>query len=590
MDEALVDYYLKELSRLEEDCAEFAQAHPQIAERLALGSSGASDPHVRQLIEAVAFIAARLKRHMDGLSGEIVYALLQTLCPHLVRPVPSMAVARFSPATNALDMIPTRLRLGATVDANVGKNKQCTFSVATSGETLWPLVARAFWADSPVDRDAMGAEASDERLLTIRISANAGSIPVNDPQHLRFYVAGPLNSALGAIESLAFGVRAIHVSSRDGAWKVKLPNDALKTIGFNPEDRLIPTESNADHVGHMLQEYLAFPQRFCFFQIDSLNRPARCKDFDIQLTLDKRAVPAIDAAKNNIFLNCVPLINLYQRNTVSLKLDPLRCNSDYRIPHDRNRKSAWDVHTVNRVRVIRSAGEVSVPQYFTSLDSAGNDALFWIERRTERIGDSYSSATSVLSFVDESRRAKDGPVSLGDIALIDLSCTDCHVPEALAAGQALDATGLFSHYRLCLEGTPSRYVEPIISQAANVGGLLAAFSFRSVDRNSHLAATTMLKLYMKAHNRVGGVFQDAQVDALREVVRTQIAVPPQRQTLNGEGDECSCYVLYFNDSFDVIPGKYFLGKLSKAILRQVSHLSAFDEVWVKDGTWDAVEV
>lgn len=591
MDEALVDYYLKELARLEEDCAEFAQAHPQIAERLALGGSGTSDPHVRQLIEATAFIAARLKRHMDGLSGEIVYALLQILCPHLVRPIPSMAIARFAHARQGLDMIPTPLSRGATIDADVGLNKRCTFSVAAGGETLWPLLARAFWAEDAVDYHARGSVVSgDENLFVIRVAASEGSIPVRDPQRLRFYVSGPLNGALGAIENLAFGLRAIFIASPDGSWKVRLPNDALRIIGFNPEDRLIPTESNAEHIGHTLLEYMAFPQRFCFFQIDGLVRPARCKSFDIQLLLDRRAVPSIDAAKNNIFLNCVPLINLYQRNTVPLKLDPLRCNSDCRIPSDRNRKSAWDVYTVNRVRVIRPQGEVSVPQYFTSLDSVDQDALFWVEGRKERVGDCLSSATSVLSFVDESRRPKGGLVGLGDVALIDLSCTDCHTAEALVAGQALDATGLFSHYQASLEATASRYVEPIISQAANVGGLLAAFSFRSVEKNPHLAAKAMLKHYLKAHNRVGGVFADAQVDALRDVIRTLIAVPPQRTTQGREADGGSRYDLYFNDNSDAIPGKYFLGKLSKAILRQISHLSSFDEVWVNDGAWGSVEV
>jgi len=588
MDETLVSYYLKELTRLEEDCAEFAQMHPQIAEHLALGGNGTSDPHVRQLIEATAFIAARLKRHMDGMSGEIVFALLQILCPHLVRPIPSMVVARFTHANSGLDIIPTQLSRGATIDSNIGTNKRSTFSVATGDETLWPLSARAFWAEDTADYPVRGSVSGNESLFVIRVIASEGVIPAGDPQRLRFYVSGPLNASLGAIESLVFGIRAIYIASPDGSWKVQISNNSFRTIGFNPEDRLIPTESTAENVGHSILEYMAFPQRFCFFQIDGLVRPSRCKSFDIQILLDRKAVQSVDAVKNNIFLNCVPLINIYERNTVPLKLDPQGCNSDCRIPSDRNRKSAWDVYSVNQVRVIRQQGEIFVPQYFTSLDSIERDALFWVEGRKERLSDSFSSATSVLSFVDESRRLKEGQVGLGDLALIDLSCTDCRSPGTLVGGQALDVTGLFSHYRASLETTASRYVEPIISQTANVGGLLAAFSFRSLERNPNLAAKALLTHYLKAHNRVGGVFADAQANALRDLVRTLIAVPSQRP--GNEAAGCFRYDLYFNENIDVIPGKYFLGKLSKKILRHISHISSSDEVWVNDGIWGSVEI
>ncbi len=53
MSEELVPYYNRELSYIRRLGAEFAEAHPKIAARLALGPHGTEDPHVERLIEAV---------------------------------------------------------------------------------------------------------------------------------------------------------------------------------------------------------------------------------------------------------------------------------------------------------------------------------------------------------------------------------------------------------------------------------------------------------------------------------------------------------------------------------------------------------
>jgi len=42
MDQTLIQYYLKELAQIEDDCAEFALMHPQVAGRLTLGNAGAT--------------------------------------------------------------------------------------------------------------------------------------------------------------------------------------------------------------------------------------------------------------------------------------------------------------------------------------------------------------------------------------------------------------------------------------------------------------------------------------------------------------------------------------------------------------------
>ncbi|MEI7902699.1 MAG: type VI secretion system baseplate subunit TssF, partial [bacterium] len=68
----------------------------QIASRLNLEPDKCEDPHVERLLEAFAFLAARVHLKIDDEFPEISEALLGILTPHYVRPIPSMPVAEFT--------------------------------------------------------------------------------------------------------------------------------------------------------------------------------------------------------------------------------------------------------------------------------------------------------------------------------------------------------------------------------------------------------------------------------------------------------------------------------------------------------------
>ena len=89
MRDDLLLYYERELSFLREMGAEFAEKYPKIASRLLLEPNKESeDPHVERLLEAFAFLAARVHLKLDDDFPEITEALLGIVYPHLIRPIP----------------------------------------------------------------------------------------------------------------------------------------------------------------------------------------------------------------------------------------------------------------------------------------------------------------------------------------------------------------------------------------------------------------------------------------------------------------------------------------------------------------------
>ena len=92
MREELLEYYERELAYVRQLGAEFAQKYPRVASRLLLEPDRCDDPHVERLIEAFAFMAARVHLRIDDDFPEITSALLGIVSPHYLRPIPSMSV------------------------------------------------------------------------------------------------------------------------------------------------------------------------------------------------------------------------------------------------------------------------------------------------------------------------------------------------------------------------------------------------------------------------------------------------------------------------------------------------------------------
>jgi type VI secretion system protein ImpG len=65
MSDELLPYFDRELKHLQALGAEFAQRHPQVASRLKLGPEGTGDPHVERLVQAVAFLNARIRHKLE---------------------------------------------------------------------------------------------------------------------------------------------------------------------------------------------------------------------------------------------------------------------------------------------------------------------------------------------------------------------------------------------------------------------------------------------------------------------------------------------------------------------------------------------
>ena len=136
-------YYHRELTYLRNAGQVFAAEHPKIARRLQLSLTDSPDPHTERLLESFAFLTARLSKEIDDRLPQVAAALLNVLYPHLISPIPTMAIAQFvvDPSKGKLTTgfdIPQHTPLLTHAEEGLSCRLRTAYAV-----TLWPITVSA---------------------------------------------------------------------------------------------------------------------------------------------------------------------------------------------------------------------------------------------------------------------------------------------------------------------------------------------------------------------------------------------------------------------------------------------------------------
>src|SRR5262245_60535125 len=281
MDPRLLEYYNRELQFVREMGAEFAQQYPRIAARLGLDGIECADPYVERLLEGFAFLAARVQLKIDARHPEFTQHLLQMVYPHFLCPVPASAVAELSPdykedALQAGVHIPRGSTLRTQL--NKGERTACEFRSAHD-VTLWPIeVAEAKYFSGTGALSNLGVTGGGARAgIRLRLRATGGvSIGSLDVDELTFFIKGTTDIASKIYEQvIADSVGVFVRGTGTGAAGRLLPGSAIRPVGYEENESLLPSTHRTFEGYRLLQEYFAFPDRFLFFKVTGLREAVR---------------------------------------------------------------------------------------------------------------------------------------------------------------------------------------------------------------------------------------------------------------------------------------------------------------------------
>lgn len=359
MDPRLLHYYNQELQYLRELGGEFAEEFPKVAARLGMSGIEVADPYVERLLEGVGFLAARVQLKLDAELPRFTQSLIEIVYPHYLAPTPSMLVAQMKPDLTDSNLAPgLTVARGTSLQGLLGKDDLTACEFRTAHDvTLWPLelVAANYFSyapDLPLKSLAVGARVKSGVRLRLRSTAGLKFSELT-LDRLQIYLGGRedvANSLYELIFSSGLGALVLP-PARPPEWLEVLAPGAIGRVGFSDEEALLPVTHRSFQGYRLLREYLAFPQRFRFFEISGLQRAlkrATGDELDIVL-LFGRGDPALESLVDagNFALFATPAINLFPK-----RLDRVHISEgtfEYHVVPDRTRPLDFEIHSLTEV-------------------------------------------------------------------------------------------------------------------------------------------------------------------------------------------------------------------------------------------------
>jgi type VI secretion system protein ImpG len=417
MSDELLPYYNGELAYLRRMGAEFAEANPKIASRLRWGDDLAEDPHVARMIEAFAYLTARIRHKLDDDFPELTQALLGILYPHYLAPIPSMSIAQFKLDRSQGDLTTGyHIPRGANLETEPVRGKgvegeSCVFRTCYE-TTLWPLeITAAELKGHPFAAPPTRLAPEAKAIVRIQLRRFADQVSFQElaPGSLRFYLHGPSQYVYELYELLlnnALGVAVAKSTTDPGA--VLLPRSCIRPVGFAREEGMLPYPVRSFLGYRLLSEFFSFPQKFLFFELQGLDAAAlRRIEGSLELFVFlNRHVPALErnVETETFQLGCTPIVNLYQQRAEPIRLT--HAEHRYRVIPDARRPLAHEIHAVDRVVATSPENEQVEFHPFYSVRhavDARRHRAFWHATR-ERAGlaaGQVDHGTEVyLTFVD----------------------------------------------------------------------------------------------------------------------------------------------------------------------------------------------
>ena len=438
MADDLLTYYERELSFLRQMGAEYAAKYPKIAARLLLESDQSEDPHVERLIQAVAFLAARVHHKIDDEYPEITESLLNTLYPHYLAPVPSMSIVQFVLDPNQGKLTAGYpIAKGATLYSQPVDGSPCRFRTCYP-VTLWPLELQSANLESVDSRLGVLPRAA-VGLIRMEIRSLGGiKLAQLAFDNLRFFLhgEGPLPYVL--YEMMFNDVIEVRVRPVGDAQNraVVLPANSIRAVGFGADEGLLPYGPRSFLGYRLLQEYFSFPEKFLFLDLVGLERAAPSIEGDrAEVLFLLKRMPRLEQpiTKDTFRLGCAPIVNLFSQIAEPVRLN--QAQTEYQVYPDIRRQNASEVYSVDSV-VSVSPGSNETVEYrpFYSFKHAAereNQQAFWYVARRPSPKKGDIGTDVFLSFVDFNFRPT---LPAAETLLIHATCSNRDLPGKLPFG------------------------------------------------------------------------------------------------------------------------------------------------------------
>lgn len=406
----LLEHYEQELGRLRQATRQYAEAHPATAAALELGSDASTDPEVERLLQSVALLNASMQKCIEENQREFHRALLQTLQPECLKPLPGCGIVKVDTSAAKANAVSTVSQIPRGAILRCGEHKFTTaFDVCIA-----PFVIEQAQFQPTLNLPATLQLPSDATSdLAIAIESTASSISFDQPplQKLRIFVEAAPELRAQLLDALL--MRSLCVCLETGAaWRV-LGQSPFTAAGAESDESMLPCDPGAQSP-RLLSELYLLPEKFSFIDIDLEDLatfcPSACRRMTLHIVLPTSTACLRSVSATNFQLACTPVVNLFPQSAESILLDG-RSEAYPVIP----RKPGCEIYRIREVTRMDREGDKSILPYH-GISHAGAGP-FWQH-------DDHEGCA--LRFIDRDQRP--ARLEAGTVG-VQLLCTNLDAPH-----------------------------------------------------------------------------------------------------------------------------------------------------------------
>ncbi|WBS03980.1 type VI secretion system baseplate subunit TssF [Pseudoduganella sp. SL102] len=444
------EYYERALGILHGYVREYAAEYPAQATRLGVANGASDDPHIERLLQGTAFLTGRTEQAIEENDNKMSEAILSVNYRHYLLPFPSTAIVHVDPglAVHGMSGMNGTIRLprGTMMRAGADGGASCRFRTVQDVHVS-PLVVTEFafhpiFAPPPACKRPIDVVSS----ISIGFECMADDPTRIDLDAVRALLAGQPSLCATVRDTLFLHTKAAWIELPGGRWQA-LDAVPLAAAGFAASDAVLPCPPTSHPAFRLLTEYFVFPERFNFIDIGwrplAPHFKPECRRLTLHLGLDIRhdAVPARHLAtlsRDNLLLNCTPVVNLFPHSACPIELDHTR--PDYLLLPEGGPASAYDIYSVDKVSVLRAAARAEGrkqeltefrPYYSLRHGEQRGKGAYYLVRRDAIRAVTHPGHEMRISLVDRTIDPLDMPNAS---ASIDLTCTNRDLPARLRHG------------------------------------------------------------------------------------------------------------------------------------------------------------
>ena len=430
-------YFEEEMRYLHEAGKVFAENHPEQGRYLNIDSIADRDPYVERLFEGFAFLSGRIHEQLDDELHHYTEALCTLLCPHFLKPIPSLSMVAFEPKSGEVQGT-TVLKKGTEVRSGpVGDERTVCRFVTTQEVKLQPLTLKdvvLHWAPDSTTRAVLtfqvegGAALQDLDLSPLRLHFNADPtvsslMHLFFTRHVRQVVIANANATAAATASMLG--QTMGGLADDGTITLQ-GQEWIRPGGFSEDEGVLPYSLHSFTGFRLLHEYLSYRRKFWCIDLHGLDRfqpTMAASTFQVEVLFDRSYPEDKRFGVNNLKLFSTPVVNIFEMDAEPLRID--HQTSEYRvIPSTRYRRGI-EVYDIDKAVGIeeRTGRRHEYQPYFSFSHTLDPEQRYYTV--TSRIGPTDRYETYMVFDNGEN-----DPASLKVESLsLDLHCTNGSLPR-----------------------------------------------------------------------------------------------------------------------------------------------------------------